>query len=63
MYIGETKDLKNRIYQHKNNVHSTTFSARYNLNKLIYYEDYKTEVETKITKGRLRNGIELGRLN
>lgn len=38
LYIGETKDLKKRIYQHKNKVHPTTFSARYNLDKLLYSE-------------------------
>ncbi|MFT7051410.1 MAG: putative endonuclease, partial [Psychroserpens sp.] len=39
LYIGETGGLKKRIYQHKNKVHPTTFSARYNLDVLIYYEE------------------------
>ncbi len=38
LYIGITKDLKRRIYQHKNKSHSITFSAKYNLNKIVYFE-------------------------
>lgn len=45
LYIGVTKDLKRRMYQHKNKVHPKTFSARYNLDKLVYFEDYRTKEE------------------
>ncbi len=45
LYIGVTKDLKRRIYQHKNKAHPNTFSARYNLDKLIYFENYETKEE------------------
>lgn len=38
IYIGETGNIKSRISQHKRKVHPTTFSARYNLDKLIYFE-------------------------
>jgi putative endonuclease len=29
--------------QHKRKVHTKTFSARYNLNKLVYYESFSTK--------------------
>ena len=38
LYIGSTKRLKKRVYQHKNKIHPNTFSARYNLDKLVYFE-------------------------
>jgi putative endonuclease len=38
VYIGETGNIKARISQHKRKVHPTTFSARYNLDKLVYFE-------------------------
>lgn len=41
LYIGVTKRLKTRIYQHKNKVHKSTFSARYNLNRLVYFENFE----------------------
>jgi len=41
LYIGMSKRLKIRIYQHKNKVHPTTFSAKYNLDKLVFFENFK----------------------
>jgi putative endonuclease len=39
LYIGVTKDLKVRVYQHK---HKTIegFTKRYNCTKLVYYEEF-----------------------
>ncbi|WP_194851242.1 GIY-YIG nuclease family protein [Nonlabens antarcticus] len=38
LYIGETGNIKSRISQHKRKVHPGTFSVRYNLDKLVYFE-------------------------
>ncbi|WP_027728051.1 GIY-YIG nuclease family protein [Treponema sp. C6A8] len=38
LYIGVTNNLKRRIYEHKNKV-IKGFSEKYNLNKLVYYEE------------------------
>jgi putative endonuclease len=54
LYIGETGGLKKRIYQHKNKVHPTTFSARDNLDVLIYYEEYNSEVEAKLREKQMK---------
>ncbi len=54
LYIGFTKDLKRRIYQHKNKSHPNTFSARYNLNKLIYFEVFKFEEEAKLRERQMK---------
>ena len=54
LYIGETKNLKRRIYQHKNKVHPTTFSARYDLDKLVYFESHKIESEAKLREKQLK---------
>lgn len=37
LYIGVTNNLVRRIYEHRNKL-LDGFSAKYNLNKLIYYE-------------------------
>ena len=39
LYIGITGNLKQRIYQHKRGKNKS-FSSRYHLNKLVYYEFY-----------------------
>jgi len=38
-YIGVTNNLERRIYEHKNKL-IDGFSKKYNLTKLIYFEDY-----------------------
>ncbi len=37
LYIGVTNDLKRRIFEHRNKLVSG-FTVRYNLNRLIYFE-------------------------
>lgn len=41
LYIGVTADLEQRIKQHKSKINKKSFSARYNLNKLVYYEAFQ----------------------
>jgi putative endonuclease len=39
LYIGVTNDLKSRIYQHRIKANKS-FSSKYNLYKLVYYEHF-----------------------
>ncbi|WP_452599275.1 GIY-YIG nuclease family protein [Pontimicrobium sp. MEBiC01747] len=54
LYIGFTKDLRRRIYQHKNKAHPTTFSARYNLDKLVYFESFEDEKEARLKEKQMK---------
>jgi putative endonuclease len=38
LYIGVTNNLEKRIYEHKNKLISGSFSSKYNLSKLLYWE-------------------------
>ena len=38
LYTGVTNDLKRRIYEHKNKL-VEGFSSKYNLTKLVYYNE------------------------
>ncbi|MFO8053384.1 MAG: GIY-YIG nuclease family protein [Candidatus Omnitrophota bacterium] len=39
LYIGVTSNLIKRVWEHKNKIREG-FTAKYNVNKLVYYEQY-----------------------
>ena len=40
LYVGVTSNLISRVYEHKTGFYKNSFTNRYNLNKLIYFENY-----------------------
>ena len=40
LYVGRSKQLKQRLIQHKNNS-TSTFTGKYNVHKLVYFETTK----------------------
>ena len=40
LYIGSTSDLIGRVFEHKRKLMPKSFTARYNLDKLVYFEHY-----------------------
>ena len=41
LYVGVTSAIVIRVKQHKEKYHPTSFTARYNLDKLVYYEAFQ----------------------
>ncbi len=39
LYIGVTNNLERRVFEHKNKV-TKSFSSRYNVDKLVYFEQF-----------------------
>jgi putative endonuclease len=40
LYTGVTNNLEKRVYQHKTKLDPKSFTARYNISKLIYFEEF-----------------------
>ena len=64
LYIGVASNLIKRVYEHKTGVHKTSFTARYNLTKLVYYEIFHSieeaiDREKQLKAGSRRKKIEL----
>ena len=48
MYVGVTNDLVRRLYEHKNKL-VNGFTEKYNVNKLVYFEETK-DVRSALTR-------------
>ncbi|MBS1520833.1 MAG: GIY-YIG nuclease family protein [Bacteroidetes bacterium] len=55
-YVGVTSDLTGRIWDHKNKTHPNSFTAKYNCNKLAYYEFYSRIEEAIAAEKALKGG-------
>ena len=49
IYTGVTSDLVRRVYEHKSKADPKSFTAKYNVHKLIYFED-TSDVYEAITR-------------
>ncbi len=56
LYTGVTSDLFKRVRQHKDRVHPNSFTARYRLFKLVYYEGFSTIVEAIAREKQIKAG-------
>ena len=64
LYTGATSDLNSRIIQHKERHFPDSFTARYNVDRLVYYQIYSSleealERERKIKAGSRKKKIAL----
>lgn len=42
LYVGATRNLKRRVSEHRNKRNAKSFSAQYNVYKLLYFEVFPT---------------------
>ena len=55
LYTGVTSDLIARIQQHISKIHFSSLTAKYNIEKLVYYSFFPT-IEEAITEEKRNKG-------
>jgi putative endonuclease len=56
LYTGVTSDLKGRVKQHKEKKHPGSFTARYSIRKLVYFECFESIGEAIIREKQIKGG-------
>ncbi len=63
LYVGVTSNLPKRILEHIEKRYENSFSARYNLNKLVYYEQFQMIGDAIAREKQLKAGSRATKLN
>ena len=64
LYSGATTDLYKRVQEHKNKIFKNSFTLKYNVDKLVYFEAFSIagdafEREKQVKAGSRKRKIEL----
>ena len=55
LYVGVTNDIQRRVKEHKEHTDPHSFTARYNVDKLVWYEAHESIVEAIAREKQLKN--------
>lgn len=56
LYTGVINDLVRRIFEHRHGLNPKSFSAKYNVNKLVYYESFHSIAEAISREKQIKAG-------
>ncbi|PCI93675.1 MAG: endonuclease [Flavobacteriales bacterium] len=62
LYTGVTSSLNNRIFEHKEKLHPTSFTARYNTNKVVYFKGFNLIKEAIAEEKRIKGGSRIEKI-
>jgi len=56
LYCGATDDLYRRVQEHKNGVYRNSFTLRYNIHKLVYFEVFALVEDAFVREKQIKGG-------
>ena len=62
LYTGITNDLERRMFEHRDKL-IPGFTSKYNVNKLIWYEDFSSPEEAIIAEKKIKGWTRVKKLN
>jgi putative endonuclease len=62
LYTGVTSFLKRRVYEHKTKFHPDSFTAKYSVDKLGYYEEHNSIKEAIGREKQIKGGSRAAKL-
>ena len=62
LYTGVTSDLVARIQQHQLKIYPKSFTSKYRVDKLVYYQNYPTVSEAIAEEKRIKGGSRMKKI-
>ena len=56
LYTGVTSNLRNRAFEHREKIFKSSFTNRYNLNKIVYFEFFQNIEEAIAREKQIKGG-------
>ena len=63
VYTGVTNDVVRRVYEHKHNLDPNSFTAKYDVHKLVYFEETSSSYAAISREKQINPGTEKERMN
>src|SRR5664280_956094 len=56
LYTGVTSNLANRLHEHRTGLYKTSFTYKYNVKELVYYEEFLSIEEAIYREKQIKGG-------
>ena len=56
LYVGVTTGLEKRVWEHKNDMHPDSFTSRYRIDRLVYFERFG-DIQAAIAREKQLKGL------
>jgi putative endonuclease len=62
LYVGVTADLRSRIWEHKTKRDKKSFTSKYNIYKLVYFEGFELLTDAIARESYMKNQTRIWKL-